>query len=235
MQSTTTIACRALVMVFCLIAIPLAALFGTSLPDIIETLGWGTTPVSAREQGGDAPLFVANVPDAASAPDSPATGFENNGAAWAGNATRQMESPKLSRDMHAVQAGFNEPAPLYGGANGAVAGTVDRVPVFRPGERPIVPVTGGVVYSDVRPNDVRTSDVVPGGGRFEQIQKRLLDLRATYSRLDTFGSDRKFYRFQCEMPMGGAGAVRHFEATSENSLDAMESVLAEIDRWMTNE
>ena len=64
MQSTTTVVCRALVMVVCLITIPLAALFGTSLPDLIKTLGWGTSPVSAREQGGMAPIFSPNIPDA---------------------------------------------------------------------------------------------------------------------------------------------------------------------------
>ena len=223
MQSTTTIACRALVMVFCLIAIPLAALFGKSLPDIINALGWGTTPVSAREQGGDAPLFITNIPDAAAAPDTPVGGFENGSVSWAQSVPRPTESPKLPQGMQTVQASFTEPAPRYGGS----AGAIDRVPTSRPGERPIVPVAVG------------TSGGGTSGGRFEQIQKRLLGLGATYSRLESFGSGRQFFRFQCEMPIvaagaGGAGAVRHFEATSVNSLDAMESVLAEIDSWMTN-
>jgi len=38
MQSSTTVACRAGVMLVCLIAIPLAALFGTRLPDLVEDL-----------------------------------------------------------------------------------------------------------------------------------------------------------------------------------------------------
>ena len=38
MQSSTTVAFRAVVMLFCLIAIPVAALFGTSLPDLFDQL-----------------------------------------------------------------------------------------------------------------------------------------------------------------------------------------------------
>jgi hypothetical protein len=181
-------------MVFCLIAIPLAALFGTSLPDMLKTLGLGTAgldtaAVSAREQGGDAPLFKADIPNAAGVPDSPGADYENDGAAWPRNGPRQAEPPRLPHDMRTMQASFNEPAPLHGGA---------------------------------------------GVGRFEQIQNRLQALGATYFRLETFGSDRKLYRFQCEMPIVAAGAVQHFEATSENPLFAMESVLVEIDRWMTS-
>ena len=218
MQSTTTIACRALVMVFCLIAIPLAALFGTSLPDIIKTLGWGATSVSAREKGGEAPLFVANIPEAAGVPDSPAAGSGNEIAqSWPASSAGSVEYPKVPQDMPAVQASFTEPATRYDGSTGAVAnGMVDRRPTSRSGGRDVVPVVVG-----------------PSDGRFDYIQKRLQGLGATYFRLETFGSDRQLYRFQCEMPLGGAGAVRPFESTSENALDAMESVLSEIDHWTT--
>ena len=208
MQSTTTVVCRALVMVVCLITIPLAALFGTSLPDIIKTLGWGDSPVSAREQGGLAPTYSASIPAAAGLPD----------------------------DLRTEQAGFNKSVAAHAPAP-APAQTATEAPSFNDGT---IPVNFG---------QRATVPVVrqASGARFEQIQEQLQRLGATGFLLEWFGTSRQLYRFQCEMPLGrsspggqarGGGpatvqhAVRHFEATSENSLQAMENVLAEIEAWL---
>jgi hypothetical protein len=210
-------------MIFCLVTIPLAALFGTSLPDIVKTLGWGKTPVAENRQGGEAPLFVSNVPEAA---DKPAyTPDEFGRTATAANATDnspQAAQPSgMQRGIPATQAVFNEPAPAFNGApapgNFTAMGNLGAAQ--RPDERPVVPVAVGQSLG-------QSTD------RFEQIQTRLKNLRASYFRLESFGSVGQFYRFQCEVPIGGDGAVRHFEATSINSLEAMETVLADIDRWM---
>ena len=217
MQSTTTIVCRALVMVFCLIAIPLAALFGTSLPDIVKALGLGGAVITAndRDKGGEAPLFATNIPDVA---DAPELAVEHNNVPWKEGNNTMRQAPKVSLDMQTVQAGFTEPAPLYSGQSGSIEGRFATEPLRS--ERPVVPVAAEATLGGIE--------------RFEQIQRQLRDLGATYFRLESFGSDRQFYRFQCEMPIGAAGAVRHFEASSVNSLDAMESVLAEINSWMKN-
>jgi hypothetical protein len=63
MQSSTTLLCRALVMLTCLIVLPLVALFGTSLPQVAGTLldrrvGQGTA--AAKESLDAAPAFVAD-------------------------------------------------------------------------------------------------------------------------------------------------------------------------------
>jgi len=212
-----------------LITIPLAALFGTSLPNLIKTLGWGTAPVSAREQGGVAPIYSPNMPDAAGVPDAatPRLSVSGAGQVEAGQVgAGQVKAlphpsltPRLPDDMRTVQASFNEPAaeaPSFDGSrissNSAPSATV------------------GVVRQ-------------ASEARFEQIQRRLLGLGATYFRLESFGTSSQFYRFQCEMPLGGPSAVaggpaavqhavRHFESTSENSLQAMENVLAEIEAWL---
>ncbi len=206
MQSTTTVVCRALVMVVCLVTIPLVALFGTSLLDLIKTFGWGESSVSAREQGGMAPAYSPNIPDAAGLPDSLSPGMRVADASREEMFAGPSDAPRLPDDMRTVQASFNESA------------TATAPPTVQPSE-----------------------------ARFEQIQQRLRGLGATYFCLESFGTSRQLYRFHCKMPLGthpagGAAyaggpaavqnAVRHFESTSENSLQAMENVLAEIEAWL---
>lgn len=226
MQSTTTVFCRAFVMIFCLVTIPLAALFGTSLSDIAKMVGFGQSVDPVREECGEAPLFTANIPGAAESPDYPAAGLQpsdaqpavNNGNAFQGGSVPPTAQPPK---FPTAQASFNEPAPLYDGSTVAVNPGQSQEDIKRPDQRPIVPVPAG--------------NLGAMGGRFEAIQERLQTLGASYFRLESFGSAGQFYRFQCEVPIGGDGAVRHFEATSINALEAMDSVLAEVDRWMKNE
>ena len=81
MQSSVTVIFRALVMLSCLVAIPLAALFGGSLPDIVNALLEGRLPqfsasASLASVGGttdEVPLFEPMrlsdiVPSVAAAP-----------------------------------------------------------------------------------------------------------------------------------------------------------------------
>ncbi len=60
MQSSAAVMFRALVMLACLVAIPLLAVFGKSLPEIINTLldgGWPSRPTSALNCPDKAPQF----------------------------------------------------------------------------------------------------------------------------------------------------------------------------------
>jgi len=85
MQSSATVGCRAAVMVVCLIAIPLAAVFGTTLPDLIQDLlsrRWGTTPVPAKDSRCEAPPFrgfVRPIPSSV-AQDDPISGEGSDGS-----------------------------------------------------------------------------------------------------------------------------------------------------------
>ncbi|MCX7428077.1 MAG: hypothetical protein NTW96_20915 [Planctomycetia bacterium] len=62
MQSSTTVLCRAVVMLTCLVVVPLLALFGTSLPQMARTLL--DRPVNrdtaANQSLDEAPAFAAN-------------------------------------------------------------------------------------------------------------------------------------------------------------------------------
>ena len=79
-ESSTTAVFRALVMLACLIAIPLTAIFGGSLPEMLrELLGAGSSVQSASGAGGggEAPLFEpiqATDPAAVAPPPAAAAG-----------------------------------------------------------------------------------------------------------------------------------------------------------------
>lgn len=63
MQSSTTVLCRALVMLTCLITIPMVALFGTSLPQMARTLldrRVDPGEAAANERFDEAPSFAAD-------------------------------------------------------------------------------------------------------------------------------------------------------------------------------
>ncbi|MBN2294466.1 MAG: hypothetical protein JXM70_18700 [Pirellulales bacterium] len=214
MQSTTTVVCRALVMVVCLITIPLAALFGTSLPDLVKTLGWGEQSVSVREQGGMAPAYSPSIPGVAGVPgDSAAPGVNVAEGLPAEHLPQMAGATGMREDTRTVPASYSEPVSISVSSENHRNST----------QPALVPETSQGTAA-----------------RFEQIQRRIGSMGGAF-RLESFGTSRQFYRFQCDMPLaaGSAGrdapvAVRHFEATSENSLQAMETVLAEIEAWLSN-
>lgn len=77
MQSSAVVGLRVAVMLTCLIVAPMAAIFGSSLPKVVTSVLQGKglppssrTPAAAdlRAQGGEAPVFGANVQAPPSAP-----------------------------------------------------------------------------------------------------------------------------------------------------------------------
>ncbi len=64
------------------------------------------------------------------------------------------------------------------------------------------------------------------------LQSRLRQLGATYYLLETWGNQRQFYRFYCQMAVGGnAGYTHYFEATNSDPLGAMADVLRQVEAW----
>jgi hypothetical protein len=67
---------------------------------------------------------------------------------------------------------------------------------------------------------------------FMALQDRLRQLGATYYLLETWGNQKQFYRFYCQMAVGGnAGYTHYFEAINANPLEAMADVLRQIEAW----
>ncbi len=78
----------------------------------------------------------------------------------------------------------------------------------------------------------RSPDSEKGVGFFRGIQERLRDLGATYYRLESWGEGGEFFHFQCRVAVDGhTNFTRHFEATGDDPLNAMDAVLREIEGW----
>ena len=209
---------RALVMLVCMIAIPLAALFGSSLPDAIKAL---------RE--GHWPKLTAGAGQASTPPE---------------DAARLEEPAKFQPDPGAVaihpgplppsQAPATEPArtPLPPGPSNRVAAW--------PGETAQQPAPGVVSarFETTADPNVQPARLSPAPSqpaetdRFTQIQNRLRQLGATYFLLESMGGPQPTYRFHCRMAVGGnPNITRPFEATEAEPLRAMSRVLQQVEAW----
>ena len=73
---------------------------------------------------------------------------------------------------------------------------------------------------------------VPERSDFGHIERQLRELGATYYLLERWGEQDGLYRFQCRLAVtDDAQLVRHFEATGSQPLDAMRTVLGDIQSW----
>ncbi len=64
------------------------------------------------------------------------------------------------------------------------------------------------------------------------MQDRLRQLGASYYLLETWGNQRQFFRFYCQMAVGGNSSyTRYFEAINANPLEAMGDVLRQVEDW----
>jgi len=218
MQSSAGGVFRALVMLACLVAIPLVALWGTSLPDLVKK--WlNTRPgvASAPESKplADAPKLQANVSTLPrdGTPSGPTLG------AWPASPESGVRWPEevAGRGGGVRPAAFHEPdSPA--GLSPVVQGT------------PAPPLMSTPTASLTSPPGVQPSPQAID--RFLYVQQRLRTLGATYYLLESWGSRGDYYRFQCKMPIGGnSTAVRYFEATDTDSLQAMSKVLEDVEAW----
>lgn len=76
--------------------------------------------------------------------------------------------------------------------------------------------------------------LTPGGqspDQFSSLERRLRELGATYYLLETFGDGRQ-YRFHCRMAVAGGGDFsRPFEATGNDPVATMLTVLRQVEDW----
>ena len=229
MQSSTAVACRVLVLLVCLIAMPMVAIFGSSLPEVARALfggHWGDGSGSARDSLADGPrLGTASemvgeltgpleATQDADAPGRPAGlgSFAPRGVIQAG-----LEVP--SQSAAAVAGDWPPPLVRWGGMAGAVAQEVADAAGRPPGSRlaemsPIAPPAAA------------------GDSRVIAIRERLHQLGATHFLLEPWGSRGQLFRFHCNAAIGGsANWNRYFEATDADPLRAMTRVLQEVEAW----
>ena len=242
MQSSTAVVFRALVMLGCLVAIPLAAVVGKSLPEMVRGLIDGQWPghsASAYGSLDEAPPFEAARP--ADSPPAVARGQIGSDwqeipgqqtRRWPSGADRLTSSPVIAASLQS-KVGPVGPfgAVSQSGPNGAVPLATRAVPAHaglaavgpdRP--RTSVPQPGTAVEPAAR--DRPTVD------RFAFIQDRLRQLGSTYSLLESWGNSEQLYRFYCRVAVGGNPNYTHyFEATDSDSLEAMARVLGKVEAW----
>jgi hypothetical protein len=202
-QSSVVVMFRAFVMLVCLIAIPLAALLGPSLPEVIKAAKEGRWPdltkaigmASSSEPARDeAPRFVPAPPPAA-IPVEP--------AATAGNLSPQTPVPS-----GVVPASYESPT---GPGNGI-------------GESPEVVFPQDVADSAKLP--------VPSADALVQAQEKLRKLGATYYVLEYWGKEQNQFRFHCRMAVGGnPNYTRPFQAIENDPLQAIAKVVQEVEAW----
>jgi len=256
MQSSTAVMFRALVMLACLVAIPLAAVVGNSLPEMVKGLvdgQWRGHSAAACGSLAEAPRFQPGAPA-----DAPSGGSgQPPGREWRQphlqdpqpNPSWQVSPPNLP----VVQAGYETPAreasglvvpasPTGGGSRGELGGPrpaalrvvpTDREQSAIEPDRRQSPIPGGHQPADPSGSAGR---VPPANEQFTAIQDRLRQLGATYYLLESWGNRDQLYRFYCKMAVGGNPNYTHyFEATDSDPLRAMARVLREVEAWLARQ
>jgi hypothetical protein len=211
---------RALVMLACLVAIPLAAVFGTSLRDVFTAVfgnRWASDTVSANAALAEAPRFDRSPP---AQPPNPVPADANAAPL---SALPPATNPLGGAAPGVVPAGFEaspaSPAtypPSHAGAPRVAPGPLP----------PLSPVVQGV--------GSQGPPAAPpaAGDRFGDVEARLRQLGATRYWLEEWGRGQSFYRFRCEVALdGNPDYVRYFEATGADRLQAMAEVLHNIEVW----
>ena len=259
-QSSAAVACRAMVMVACLVGLFGAALFGTELPDLVKGLLAGHWPAgtnTANQLASEAPPFSS--PSSSQRESWPADS-PNNASGWPDRSQREATTvtdatgqagPEVFHDVEMngrPAAGGMAPVALPRGvpSTGAVQASYESwagQPSDKPGTSreaypevaapPNVQPPARDVFQPNQPSQVAMSPQPRQTvDRFTYIQTRLRELGATYYLLESWGSDGQYFRFHCRMSVGGSqGYARHFEATESDALQAMARVLEEVESW----
>ncbi len=213
-QSPSVVVFRALVILTCLIAIPLAAVFGTALPDLLQKLAGQLPSINALSKNRTSGTVRPE-------PETAAFGATD------------IVPPSVSLGESAPQGGLqtasDQRAPVVGATGAWPRRPSDSAPAA------VVPTSHETPVKPPPPET--TADEVPRAvnpphiDRFTYIQNRLQELGATYYLLETLGT-RDSYRFYCRIAVGGNPTfIKWFEATDPDPLTAMARVLGEVETW----
>jgi len=219
-------------MLACLIAIPLAAMFGKSLPDLFKSLFGGQPAAESfqtADSWGEAPPFELLAMKEDTSATAPRPLRPDGRAEPLASAATGLTRPASHPATGVMPAGYESPMPsppTRGTVN--VGGNV--VPDY--GQPTYGPPTYGQPGSASVPPEnyyaqARTESVESEVARIEQ---RLRELGAT--RMEYFWDGPQFYRFGCDASVGGDPTyVRHFQATNFDRIRAMSDVLRQIEVW----
>lgn len=215
-QSSAAVAVRAFVMLGCLVAIPLVALFGNALPEAMDQLAgtWWAPPSMAvsGETAEEAPLFepLLRGPSPRVQEDSPAP-------AWPAQMSPGPAAGRTACDVDergVLPASYEAP--------------VDFPPDRQPLSNAISSLGHGAPAGSVPPE--RAVSQPPDS--FQTIHQRLKQLGSTYVLLESWGDGQEQFRFYCKIAVAGNPHYTYrFEATSPDPLVAMARVLQQVESW----
>jgi len=209
-QSSANIAFRALVMLAFVVAISTIAFSGSALPEKARKLLEKNWPAISSVISNTAADILGHF-------SQDKTKLQNL-PSLPGQTYKGTSNPpgQLTPDNQAVPLSIASPGA---GGNGNLLPTSNVVPAN---------------YQNV----VETRINQPGYGvqgvtnPFVAIQDRLRQLGATYYLLETWGNQRQFFRFYCQMSVGGNASYTHyFEATNPDPMAAMADVLRQVEAW----
>jgi len=255
MQSSATTACRAMVMLICLVAIPLAAVFGTTLPSLVsrlldgrfdlasvlaaDSLAGSPTrgPSHARQDTTPAPSTSPSRPNGfplqqpSTHPSGwPASPSPGPAVAWT--------SPTAEPDRRdAAGSSLAAPPRLAAAMPGNPAASQPALVPVAPKSADPTPIRPVGLSDPSHDSPVATPELLPQqSGEFAEVQQQLRELGARYYRLETWGARGQYYRFHARMDMGGqSGCIRYFEATDPDPLQAIVAVLSQVRSWQASQ
>jgi hypothetical protein len=212
-QSSATIAFRAIVMLAFIIAVPLIAFNnGSSLPEKARKLLDQIRPMISS---------AVSKTNASVLPDAPAYDAKSQNLLSVPSTTLGGMS-KMPQQLTAD----NQPnlLPVQPSDVGAQR--------LNPPASSVIPVNYQSAVDSSHNSPAVNYSGQADANPFMALQDRLRQLGATYYLLETWGNQRQFFRFYCQMAVGGsANYTRYFEATNANPLEAMADVLRQVEAW----
>lgn len=231
MQSSAMVAIRTMIMITCLVAVPLAAVFGTALPKVVKTaLGIRSHEVTWNDPHSDEepkPPSVLSVEDFASSPHAEAGLPLNAGGPASRLPTAHITDVRPIDDTASAEAAV-ETAPLWRPpartaqvlternttAQFAPAPSAAHVDVAARHGEPRTEALQKTVYSQPSrdPDEDESLDepeynrLVPierpaSDNALSEGERQLRQLGATYFRLETWGVEGNLYRCSCNVAL----------------------------------
>jgi hypothetical protein len=236
--------------------IPVAALFGTAIPNVFKALESGRLPTLAELRGtpaasaspfpgasNEAPRYVSSDASGNSAGGNVAPPWKGNGAnaneTGSPLAQSWMTPPTAGNNTHSADAVQNNVGPRAADVMNASYNAPVDARTLAQTPTPPAAGNGSLVQVDHVPansSSISTNAaVVPPAAEsdpFTYVQKRLRELGATYYLLESWGDRKREYRFYCKMAIGGNEQfTKAFYCVDADAKIAMLNVLQQVEGW----
>lgn len=232
MANSFQMAVRAGIMIVTMVAIPLLAIFGKQLPELIEGIYRGNTKTDEWQTRPATPVAgpVSNasmnqLAGQQQRPDlSPAPAFQPGAAGSSspayGLGSKNLQPPPLA--SNAFQAA--QPLPI----NPTNAPATNNLPRSNNLGQALPPST----LRDQQVSPAALTRPAPSAdlssAAFQQGQQRLRELGASYFKLETTGEATERYRAVCQIAAPN-GPVQNFTSIHADALTALNDVISQIE------